>query len=93
MTLNYIEHFLTLFPAFTVYIFISAFDSLVDISEGIMRSVIVLNISAISGRIKRYKPISKKKKKKHNEIALLAKTNLDYIKSSISRSFSGSFTY
>ena len=44
-------------------------------------------------RIKKYKPVSKKKEKKHNEIALLAKTNLDYIKSSISRSFTGSFTY
>ena len=48
MTLNYIEHFLTLFPAVTVYISISGFDSSVDISEGIMRSAIVLNISAIS---------------------------------------------
>ena len=35
MTLNYIEHFLTLVFAVTVCIFISAFGSLVDISKGI----------------------------------------------------------
>ena len=39
-----------------------------------MSSAIGLNISAIIARVKKYKSIIKKKKKKHDEIALLAKT-------------------
>ena len=39
-----------------------------------MRSTIGLNICAIIARIKKYKSVIKKKKKKYNEIALLAKT-------------------
>ena len=70
MTLNYIEHFLTLVFAVTVCIFISAFGSLVDISKGIKSPTTELNICAIIGRIKKYKSIIKKKKKKHEEITL-----------------------
>ena len=66
--------------AVTVYIPISAFASLVDISKGIMSSTTGLNICTIIARIKNCKSIIKKKKKKHSEIALLAKTNLDCIK-------------
>ena len=51
MTLNYIEHFLTL-------VFISAFGSLVDISKGIKSPTTELNICAIIGRIKTYKSIT-----------------------------------
>ena len=54
-TLNYIEHFLKLVFAVTVCVSISAFVSLVDISKGIMSSIIGLNICAISARIKNYK--------------------------------------
>ena len=49
----------------------------------IMISAIGLNICVITAKIQKYKSITKKKKKKHNEIALLAKTNLDFIKGSI----------
>ena len=90
-TLNYIEHFLTLVFAVTVCISISAFASFVDIPKGIMSSTIALNIFAIIARIKKYKSKIKKKKKKHNEIALLRKTNLDCIKGSISRSITDSY--
>ena len=45
-----------------------------------MGSTIGLNIWAIIARIKMYKSINKKKKKKHDEIALSAKTNSDCIK-------------
>ena len=83
-TLNYIKHFPTLVIAVTVCIFISTFASLVNISKRIMSYTIGLNIYAIIARIKKYKSIIKKKK--HDEIALLAKTNLDCIKGSISRS-------
>ena len=63
-----------------------AFASLIDISKRIMSSTIGLNIWAIIARIKKYKSIIKKKKKKHDKIALLEKTNLDCIEDLISRS-------
>ena len=71
-TLNYIEHFLTLVFAVTAFIFISAFPFLVNISKGIMSSSIGLYICAIISKIKKYKPIIKKKRK-HDEIALFSK--------------------
>ena len=91
-TLNYNEHFLTLVFAVTVSISISAFASLINIFHGIMSSTIGLNISAIIARIKRYKAIIKKKQKKRNEVALLAKAILDCIKGLISRSLTDSCT-
>ena len=45
-----------------------------------MGSTIGLNIWAIIARIKMYKSINKKKKQKHDGIALSAKNNLDCIK-------------
>ena len=90
-TLNYVEHFLTLIFAVTVCISISAFPSLIDISKGIMSYKIGLNICAIIARIKKYKSIIRKKKKKHYKIVLLAKTNLDCIKGLISRSLTDSY--
>ena len=72
---------LLLFFIVTEYISISDFD----ISKGVLSSTIGLNIYAIIARTKKYK--SKYLKKKHDEIVLLAKPNLDCIKSSISRSF------
>ena len=56
-----------------------------------MSSTIGLNIYTIITRIKKYKSIIKKKKKKHDQIALLAKTNLDCIKDLISRSLTDSY--
>ena len=90
-TLNYIEHFLAFVFTITVCISISTFASLVDISKGIMSSTIRLNICGTTARIKKYKSIIKKKKKKHDEVVLLAKPNLDCIKSLISRPLTDSF--
>ena len=90
-TLNYVEHFLTLIFAVTVCISISAFPFLIDISKGIMSYKIGLNICAIIARIKKYKSIIRKKKKKHYKIVLLTKTNLDCIKELISRSLTDSY--
>ena len=56
-----------------------------------MTSTIGLNICAIITMIKKHKSIIKKKKEKHHGIVLLAKTNLDSIKGSISRSLTGSY--
>ena len=56
-----------------VCISISTFASLIEISKGIMNYTIGLNICTIIARIEKCKLIIKKKKKKQNEIALLAK--------------------
>ena len=63
MTFNYIEHFLNLFFVVPVYIFISAFASLFDISKGNLSSPTGLNVFAVGARIKKYKLGTKKWKK------------------------------
>ena len=90
-TLNCVEHFVTLLFAVTRCISISAFASLVDIPTRIMSSAIGLNISAVVARIKKYKSIIKKKKKKNDEIALLVKIKLDSIKGLSFRSLTDSY--
>ena len=74
--LNYIEHFLILASTITGCISISVFASLLGIPIGIASSVIGLKSCAIAARIKKYKPIIKKKKK-HVKIGLLAKSKLN----------------
>ena len=56
-----------------------------------MSSKIGLNICGIIPRNKRYQSEIRKKKGKHGKVALLAKTNLDCIKGSISRSLTDSY--
>ena len=56
-----------------------------------MSSTIGLNICAIISSIKKCKSIIKKKKIKHDEVALLAKNKLDYIKGLISTSLTKSY--
>ena len=65
-TPNYIEHLLIL--AFVVIgcVSISAFASLAGIPIGITSSAVELKICAITAGIKKYKPIIKKTKKKHD---------------------------
>ena len=58
---------------------VSAFAALIGISVGITSSAVGIKICAITAGIKRYKSIIKKKKKKHDKIVLLAKTNLNSI--------------
>ena len=62
-TLIYTEHFLILASIITGCISISVFTSLIGIPIGITRSAIGLKICAITGGIKKYKSIIKKKKK------------------------------
>ena len=73
-TLNYIEHFLVLASKITGCISISAFASLLGISIGITSSAIELRMCAITARIKKYKSIINKKKKKHDKRVLSAKS-------------------
>ena len=61
--LNYIEHFLMLAPNTTVCTSIFAFASLIGILIGITSSAIGLKICAIIAGIKKYKSITKKRKR------------------------------
>ena len=82
-TLNYIEHFLILASTITGCIFFS----LAGIPIGITSSVIGLKMCAIAAGIKRYKSIIKKKKNKHDKIALLGKSKLNSLEILISKAF------
>ena len=62
------------------------FASLIRITRGITSSAIELKICAITAGIKKYKSIIKKKKKKHDQIVLLAKPKLNSIEVLISKS-------
>ena len=68
--LNYIDHSLIVISTISGCVSISAFTSLVGIPIGIASSVIVLK----TARIKMYKSIIEKKRKKHDKIVLLAKS-------------------
>ena len=72
--LNYIEDLLILASGVTGCVSISAFASLVCISEGITSSPVRLKICVTAAGIKKYNSIIKKKKKKHDKIILLTKT-------------------
>ena len=84
-TLNYIEYFLIVGSTITGFVYISTFASLVSIPIGITNSSIGLKIRTITAAIKKYKSISKKKKKKYDEIVLLAKFKLNSIEFLISK--------
>ena len=84
-TLNYIEHFLILASSITGCISISASSLLIGIPLGIMSPAIWLKNCAIAAGINRYKSIIKKKKKKHDKIALLAKSKLNSIEVLVSK--------
>ena len=90
-TLNYIDHFLILDSTITGCVSVSTFVSLVDIPEGITSFTIGIQMRAITALIKKYKSIVKKKKKKHDEIVLLAKSKLNSIALLISQALINSF--
>ena len=83
--LNYIENLLILDSAITECIFISAFASFVGIPIVTTSSPIGLKICAIAAGIKKCNSIIKKRKKKHDKIALLSKYNLNTIEVLISK--------
>ena len=65
----------------------SLFSALV----GIVSSVVGIKISALTAGIKKYKSIINKKKKKHDKIVLLGKTNLDIIEVLVSKALIDSY--
>ena len=83
-TPNYIEHFHILDYTIIGFVSISVFASLIGVPIGIMSYAIGLKICAIASGIKKYEPIIKKKKKKHDKIVLLAKSKLNSIEVLIS---------
>ena len=78
--LNYVEHLRILVSTVPECVYIFAFASLVYIPVGIRSFAVELKICVITAGIKKYKLIIKKKKKKHDQIVLLAKTKLSSIK-------------
>ena len=85
--MNYIDHWLIVISTIAGCISISLFASLVSIWIGITNSAIGLKICVITLGIKKYNSINKKNKKKHNEIILLAKSQLNSIEVLISKAF------
>ena len=71
--LNYVENLLNLVSANTGCVSISAYAFLVDINVAVTSYSVEINFRAIIARIKKYKPIIKKKKKKQDKIVLLGK--------------------
>ena len=69
--LNYIEELLILVSTVTGCVSISAFASLVWVPVGITSSAVEIKICEITGRIKKYNLLIRKKKKKHDKIVLL----------------------
>ena len=76
--LNHIEHKLILIFPVSGRVSISAF-AVAGIHIGITSSEIELTICVITAGIKKYQPIIKKEKKKHDKIALLAKSRLNSV--------------
>ena len=81
---TYIENLLSLIYTVSRCISIFAFVSLIDIPIGITSSAIEWKICATAARIKKYKSIIKKKKKKHDKILLSLKSKWNSIEVLIS---------
>ena len=77
--MNYIVHLLILISTVSECVSISAFASSVGIAIGITSSSIGLKICVMTAGIKKYKPIIKNKKKKHDKILSLAKSKLNSV--------------
>ena len=89
--LNYVEHFLILVSTITRCVSISAFASFVCVLVSIASWAVGLNICAITAEIKKYRSITKKKKKKHDKIVLLGKSKLNSIEIQISKALIDSY--
>ena len=77
--MKYLEHLLILSSTITGCVAISAFASWVCVSAGITSSGERKKNCAITAVTKKYKSITKKKKKKHDKIVLLGKYKLNTI--------------
>ena len=82
---------LILVSTVTCCVSISAFASLVCVPVGITGSVVGIKICAVTGRIKKYKSVIKKKKNKHDKIVLLGKDKLNTFDVLISKALIDSY--
>ena len=89
--LNYVEHLLILASTVSGCVLISAFASLVAIPVGITSPAVKIKICAVTAGIKKYKSIIKKRQKKHGEIILLRKDNLNTTEVLISKTIIDSY--
>ena len=71
----------------TICISVSAFASLICVPVGITSSAVGLYFCAVTAEIKKYKPIIKKKKKKHDKVMWLGKRKLRTIGTLISKEY------
>ena len=85
------EHLLILASTYTGYVLISTRASLVCAPVGITSSAVRIEICAITSKIKNYKSIVRKKKKKHDKILLLGKDKLNTIEVLISKALIDSY--
>ena len=83
--LNYVDYLLIGTSEITGWVSISSSASLVEISIGIASFTIGLKMCVITAGIKKYKSIINKKRKKHHETVLLAKSKLNSIELLISK--------
>ena len=91
MDLNYIKHLLILASVVTRYASIFASASLPGIPIGIACPAIGRKICEITARIKSYKSITRKKRKKHDKIYLFQKTKVNSIEVLIFRTLIDSY--
>ena len=70
---NYFKNFLLFISAVAFCVSVSTFASLVGNAVGITSHAVELKICALTARIKKYKSIIIKKRKKNNKIVLLGK--------------------
>ena len=89
--LNYVKQLLILVSTVTGCVSVSAFAPLVAIPAGIMSSAIRIKICAITGGIKKYESIIKKKKIKHDKKVLLEKSKSNAIEVLISKALVDSY--
>ena len=75
--LNYVEKVLIQDSTITDSVSISVFSSLNSVAVSVTTSEVELNIFAVTAGIKKYKPIIRKKKKKHDKKVLSGKYNLN----------------
>ena len=88
--LNFIDHLLIAISTITRCVSIFAFTSLVGIPIGITSSASGLKICVITAAFKKFKSTIKKKRKKHDQIVLLAKSKLNNIEVLVSKSLTDS---
>ena len=82
---NFFENSLLFIFAVPCCVTVSGFASLVSIPIGITSSAVELKIQANTAETKKYQSVIKKKKKDHDKIVLLGKTELYAIEALISK--------